>query len=619
MTGARRATLLSIPVVFSLIVYWPGLWTWFQQDDFAWLGLHLELSKPSGWLHALLTPMAQGTIRLWSERLFFLVFHAVFGLDALPFRIAVFATLGLNLALVGDIAWRMTRSQAAMVLAPLVWAANPALGVPMSWTSSYNQILCVTFLAGALCCFLRYVETGSRRWYLAQWIVFVLGFGALELNVVYPGLALAWALCCARHRIVSTLPMFAVSGVYTLAHSWISPKPASGPYAMHWDLSMPETLGRYAITAFGGSRLAELPQAKEWATFGQASAWLLAGAVIGFLGWSLWRRRFRDSFGVLWFLTLIAPVVPLRDHFSDYYLTAPAVGLGLLAAGAWASATRVASRALVAAAACVYAGTSAPVGRAIAEFHYDRSRKVEDLVMGVQAAGRIHRGKTILLTGVGTDLFWSGVHDKPFRLLGLHDVWLAPGAEENIRAFPELGSVSDFVFPAGPALRITEKRQAVVYAAGGERLRNITGTWLALARLRWKPGPASRVDAGHPAFADQLGSGWYDLESGYRWMADRAVVWLGGPGQPGQQIHIKGFYPEEGLAGGPLRLTVRIEGIPAGNSAVEKPGAFEFRFALPPATVGRARLEVELELSRVFVDPKDGRRLGAAFGILEIR
>jgi len=35
-------------------------------------------------------PFAQGTIRPWSERAFFMGFYTLFGLDALPFRICVF-------------------------------------------------------------------------------------------------------------------------------------------------------------------------------------------------------------------------------------------------------------------------------------------------------------------------------------------------------------------------------------------------------------------------------------------------------------------------------------------------------------------------------------------------
>jgi len=59
-----------------------GLRAWFQQDDFAWLSLGSSVTDLPSLMRALFVPMAQGTIRPLSERAFFLVFHAIFGLWA---------------------------------------------------------------------------------------------------------------------------------------------------------------------------------------------------------------------------------------------------------------------------------------------------------------------------------------------------------------------------------------------------------------------------------------------------------------------------------------------------------------------------------------------------------
>ena len=65
---------------------------------------------------------------------------------------------------------------------------------------------------------LRWVETGSKRWYAAMWIAFLLGFGALELNVVFPALAagLSAAVCAPRY-LPGIAPMFLVSLGYALS------------------------------------------------------------------------------------------------------------------------------------------------------------------------------------------------------------------------------------------------------------------------------------------------------------------------------------------------------------------------------------------------------------------
>src|SRR5258708_40040175 len=79
-----------LPPLVSVILYWACLTTWFRSDDFAWLAFHQHLSGWRELLSALFAPAAQGTIRPWSERLFFLAGFRLFGLHALPFHIVLF-------------------------------------------------------------------------------------------------------------------------------------------------------------------------------------------------------------------------------------------------------------------------------------------------------------------------------------------------------------------------------------------------------------------------------------------------------------------------------------------------------------------------------------------------
>src|SRR5258708_19239899 len=90
----------------------------------------------------------------------------------------------------------------------MLWPANTALITVMTWSSVYNQALCGFFLLLAFYFLLRYIKTGEKRFNRAQWIVFLLGFGALELNVVYPALAAAYTLFCARPYFPRPLLLF---------------------------------------------------------------------------------------------------------------------------------------------------------------------------------------------------------------------------------------------------------------------------------------------------------------------------------------------------------------------------------------------------------------------------
>src|SRR5262249_52320800 len=186
MTRAWRLASWAIPPLFCLAFYWYGLKCWFRQDDFAWLRLAATVHDGHDFWQAMFGPLAQGTIRPWSERAFFMGFEALFGMRALPFRICLFATQFANLTLIQAITRRVTGSAPAGFWAAILWTANTALITVMTWSSAYNQVLCGFFLLLAFYFLLRYIDTGLERFEVAQWLTFLLGFGALEINAVYP-------------------------------------------------------------------------------------------------------------------------------------------------------------------------------------------------------------------------------------------------------------------------------------------------------------------------------------------------------------------------------------------------------------------------------------------------
>src|ERR1051326_8907860 len=162
MNRARSAAWWAAPSLLCLVLYWPGLTAWFRGDDFAWLGAGIYNQNFHVLLVSIFGPKAQGTIRPLSERLFFMLGFQLFGLDALPFRIVVFATHFANLALASWIGARLTGSRAAGVAACVLWLANSSNILPLSWTCVYNQGLCGVFLLLTFPFLLRYVETDRK-------------------------------------------------------------------------------------------------------------------------------------------------------------------------------------------------------------------------------------------------------------------------------------------------------------------------------------------------------------------------------------------------------------------------------------------------------------------------
>ncbi|MCL4402023.1 MAG: hypothetical protein M1436_05080, partial [Acidobacteria bacterium] len=65
-----------VAVVLLVALYWPGLNTWFYQDDFGWLNVRRDIHGWSGLLPALFAPKAHGNMRPLSETGFFTLFSA---------------------------------------------------------------------------------------------------------------------------------------------------------------------------------------------------------------------------------------------------------------------------------------------------------------------------------------------------------------------------------------------------------------------------------------------------------------------------------------------------------------------------------------------------------------
>jgi hypothetical protein len=623
MRRAVKAAYWTVPSLLCVLIYWLGLKSWFQQDDFAWLAMNRVYRATGDLWPILFEPKAQGTIRPLSERAFFLLFNGVFGLHALPFHIAVFLTEFVNLVLVCAIGRRLTSSRAAGFLAAVLWIANGTLATAVSWISAYNQVLCAFFILVSFWCLLRYIETEKRRYNVMQWAAFLLGFGALEINVVYPAIALCYTVLAARKYFLRMLWLLLPAGIYAAVHWHLAPNPTSGPYLLHPDASMLPTLWTYWQWALSPVRL-DLAGIVVPSWLLLSATILLTAALLGFAASRLIRGNRLSVFLLLWFLILVAPILPLRDHLSDYYLTMPTIGLAILAAWALSEAwqggrwhTKTAALTLVA----IYLACSLPVARAGARWRYNRGRAAQFLVLGLARAAELHPGKTILLSGLSSELFWSTIGDKAYQLVGIEELYLTPGSEETIARFDDLGRVSDYVLPPAIVLRALEDGWAVVYEVGQGRPRNVTSTYLASARVRFSdPQQPLRIDVGSPLFTGQLGPTWHSIEGGFRWMPERATVVLGGPASPGAKLYLSGFCPAQQVASKPLGVTVRVDGITVGRARLSQPDAsFDLIFPMPAQTVGKVKVEVAIEVERTFAAGSDRRALGLVFGTIAIR
>ena len=608
--GEFRYACHALPFLLCLLLYWPALTSWFRADDFAWLGVGLDIHNFDDFLAAMFSPKAQGTIRPWSERAFFLSGYALFGLDALPFHIVVLVTQFANLVLVGSIGARLAKRRPGGLrdlYAPVLWLLNSSLILPLGWVSTYNQVMCGLFLLLALHLLMRYTETGRTRYLVWQWFVFLLGFGALELNLVYPAIAAAYTWFYARKHFRQTLPMFAVSAAYVLVHLAVAP-PRSDYYAMHFTGAIFRTLGTYWTWSIGPTFLTTPHALPKWVL--PAGIAIVSLALLAFVVRKLRTGDRGVLFCLCWYLATIGPVLPLRDHITEYYVYLPVIGLAWL--GGWALAE---SKVVAPAMALLYAFLVVPETIASTAWNHRISTRARDLVEGVAQAHELHPAKSILLEGIDSDLFWNAILDRPFRLIGLDHVYLTPGSERRIEAHPELGNVADYVLPPGAVDQALKADAVVVYDVRGPRLRNITSLYAALPRETRLP---SRVDLASPLTQYLLGPEWYPADGDHRWMPKRATLRMAGPAAEGQKLHLAGQCPPEQLRNGPLPLAVTVEGGPPLTSEIREP-VFDLSFTIPYTAVGKAEMHVAIEVGRVFRPAADPRNLGVVFGVIEVQ
>jgi hypothetical protein len=418
---ARAAYFLVAPLV-CLVIFRRVLSTWFLFDDFSWLSLRLEVYRLGNLWHVLFRPEAEGTVRFLSERLFFVVFSSIFGLHPLPYRLWVLGTWFADLTLASLIGARITGSRAAGLLAALLWTISLNVLVPLAWTSAYNEVLCAAFILGAFYARLRWLQSGGRKWIALEWAAYLAGFGALEIIVMYPVVAALHALCFARKRVWSTVPLFVPAALFTAIHFRFIPK-SDGPYKLALDHRLPATLWTYVIWSIGPSRLGNF--VGHGRTPGLIATALIGVALAAYLLWSLRRRDLTVVFYCGWFVTILAPVLLLPDHLEDFYATIPMLGLAWMGAQAIVSGWRAggALRAVAVILPMLYFAGSIRELDSGTHWYHDRSIPIRKVMLAMRAIEIARPGTALLLQGVDNDLIQSGLQRDAFRVIGAAPVY----------------------------------------------------------------------------------------------------------------------------------------------------------------------------------------------------
>jgi hypothetical protein len=208
---------------------------------------------------------------------------------------------------------------------------------------------------------------------------------------------------------------------------------------------------------------------EAWRQPGVVASKLIAASLAIFALWKTARRDFTVLFMGGWFAIVLAPVLPLANHMSDNYPAIPGIGLAWLAGWAIVSAWRsgVLARAFTVLLVGLYAtGSIAEVDR-IEAHQVEVTGRMRALFRMLEVEAKEHPGSAFVLRGVSEDLFLAGFREDPFGLIGIHEVWLAPG-EDQVLQRKDLDGLSRF--------RTSPEQLEQRLARGGVRTIEISST-----------------------------------------------------------------------------------------------------------------------------------------------
>lgn len=619
----RRLHYLIAPLV-CLALFWRALFGFFLRDDYSWLGFARQVHGASDLLHFLFSPQAQGTVRVISERLLFLLGDSILGLHAVPYHVLAMATFLGSLTLATWLGERITGSKAAGAMASVLWASSAAMTEPLVWTSSYNQILSGFLMLAALASRDRWLASGQRKWMRLEWLAYLLCFGALETAVVYPVVAILYTRLVARKR--GGWELFIPSVIFVGIHFLLISKNTSEIYRLAVDARLPATLLSYLRSTLGPNHLHEF-YSPHWRG---PVLWAMGATGLALALFLITRLRAHDSsvlFPAAWFLAFLAPVLPLPNHVSDYYLAVPLAGAGWLAGWAIVCAwnSGLTARAVAVVLAGIYLAGSAAEVQASSSWFLARGSEMRRLVRGIQRIALTHPeisggNSTLILKGVDQELFRSGFQHDPLRLLGVKTVRLTPGSENAIQAQDELGGIAPFRISGPAALDLLSSGHARVIQLDVGDVMDVTGIYTASLRAEVRLGRPNSINVGDPEDRLKLGPSWYPVENGFRWMPKTATIQMPAPTSADQRLYVTGYGPAVALSQGPVTVEIRAGQVKIGSGVVSKPGEqFSFDLPLPKALVKPGNIELTVEVSKTMRPPGDGRELGLVFGTFTIR
>jgi len=324
-------------IIYAFILFLPGFFLYFHQDDF----IHFSVSQNLSQVVNAFDIFAKGQFHFYRPiptQGYFFFGRLFFGLNPLSFHIINFIIFSINIFLVFFLVKSLAKSKNTARIAVLIYGINSTHVAPLFAAAYVHELLYVFF---ALLCLLTYIRSHGIKnkpfiFYFLSVIFFILALMTKENAVILPGILLIYEIFIIRasiNQIIKKLFPFAfILLIYLLGHFFFyglaqSPsyqviigKPTINIFLWYvlWALSVPNIL-----IDFIGPKLYLNPVffkvAGPHAYISLLSIPLLIILISLLLFIFILNNRKNDKFrllmfGVCWFIIGLIPLLPFPLH-----------------------------------------------------------------------------------------------------------------------------------------------------------------------------------------------------------------------------------------------------------------------------------------------------------------
>lgn len=274
--------------------------------------------------------------------------YALFGKNPLGFHFVSILLHILNLILVYLLVMKLTKRIGIAALTTAFWALHPTITETVSWVTNQSSLIFLGFFILTVLLLLNYQENKDKKFFLwFSYLFFALSLltketalgGIFIIPFIFLGCSKQWGKIDFRRIFINSLPFALIGLAYFYIHYKIIG--ALGDHALRGSffqnlLLAPAVFYKYISLIFYPVNLLV-----NYANFLLPTGIFDPRVVIGILSFiillglfylGLKKSQFNFSFGIIWFLAFLSPVmqiIPFQDIIGERFLYAPLIGFFL--------------------------------------------------------------------------------------------------------------------------------------------------------------------------------------------------------------------------------------------------------------------------------------------------